>query len=75
MEMARVMSKYEFDATIATGEVMAAVSKFKGKPQAQLVVRVCCAIGASDGDFDQTEKAVVQRMCNELDLDPATFDL
>lgn len=71
----KYVEKYEFDATIATGEVMAAVSKFKGKPQGQLVVRVCCSIGASDGDFDQTEKAVVRRMCTELGLDPAAFDL
>lgn len=71
----KYVEKYEFDASIATGEVMTAVSKFKGKPQAQLVVRVCCAIGASDGDFDQTEKAVVRRMCTELELDPAAFGL
>lgn len=71
----RYVEKYEFDATIATGEVMTAVNKFKGKPQAQLVVRVCCAIGASDGDFDETEKTVVRRMCSELDLDPAAFGL
>lgn len=71
----KYVEKYEFDATIATGEVMAAVTKFKGKPQAQLVVRVCCAIGASDGDFDQTEKAVVRRMCTELELDPGSFGL
>lgn len=71
----RYVEKYEFDTTIATGEVMTAVSKFKGKPQAQLVVRVCCAIGASDGDFDENEKEVVRRMCSELGLDPADFDL
>jgi len=71
----RYVEKYEFDPTIATGEVMAVVGKFKGKPQAQLVVRVCCAIGASDGDFDDSEKAQVRRMCAELALDPATFSL
>lgn len=71
----KYVEKYEFDATIATGEVMAAVTKFKGKPQAQLVVRVCCAIGASDGDFDQTEKDVVRRMCAELELDATAFGL
>jgi len=71
----KYVEKYEFDAVIATGEVMAAVNKFKGKPQAQLVVRVCCAIGASDGDFDETEKAVVRRMCSELALDPGAFSL
>jgi tellurite resistance protein TerB len=36
---------------------------------------VCCAIGASDGDFDQTEKDVVRRMCAELELDATAFGL
>ena len=59
----KYVEKFEFDATIATGEVMSAVTKFKGKPEAQLVIRVCCAIGSSDGDFDEGERAVVSRMC------------
>lgn len=67
--------KFEFDATIGTGEAMQVIGKFRGKPQAQLVVRVCCAIGASDGDFDQKERAVVRKMCSELGLDPADFEL
>jgi tellurite resistance protein TerB len=54
---------------------MQAVGKFRGKPQAQLVIRVCCAIGAADGDFDEKEKVVVRRMCSELGLSPADFDL
>lgn len=71
----KYVEKYEFDATIAMGEVIAIVSKFKGKPQAQLVVRVCCSIGAADGNFDDTEKTVVRRLCTELALDPAAFSL
>ncbi len=71
----KYVEKFEFDATIATGEVMNAVTKFKGKPEAQLVIRVCCAIGASDGDFDECERTVVRRMCSELDLNPKDFNL
>lgn len=67
--------KFEFDTMIGTGEAMQVIGKFRGKPQAQLVVRVCCAIGASDGDFDQKERAVVRKMCSELGLDPADFEL
>lgn len=67
--------KFEFDTAIGTGEVMQVVGKFKGKPQAQLVVRVCCAIGAADGNFDEDEKAVVRKMCSELGLNPADFEL
>jgi tellurite resistance protein TerB len=71
----KYVEKFEFDNTIGVGEVMQAVGKFRGKPQAQLVVRVCCAIGAADGDFDQNERAVVRRMCSELGLNPSDFNL
>lgn len=71
----KYVEKFEFDNTIGVGEVMQAVGKFRGKPQAQLVVRVCCAIGAADGDFDEKEKAVVRRMCSELGLNPSDFNL
>ncbi len=69
------VEKFEFDPTIGTGEVMQAIGKFRGKPQAQLVVRVCCAIGAADGDFDQNERAAVRKICSELGLNPADFNL
>ncbi len=71
----KYVEKFEFDSTIGTGEVMQAVGKFRGKPQAQLVIRVCCAIGSADGDFDDSERAVVRRMCSEIGLNPADFDL
>ena len=71
----KYVEKFEFDSAIGTGEVMEALHKFKGKPQAQLLVRICCAIGASDGDFDQNERAIVRRMCSELGLNAADFNL
>lgn len=71
----KYVDKFEFDNTIGVGEVMQAVGKFRGKPQAQLVVRVCCAIGAADGDFDDKERAAVRRMCSELGLNPPDFNL
>lgn len=71
----RSVEKFEFDATIGTGEAMQTIAKFKGKPQAQLIVRVCCAIGAADGNFDEKERSVVRRMCSELALNPADFSL
>jgi tellurite resistance protein TerB len=39
------------------------------------MVRVCCAIGAADGNFDNDEKAVVSKICTELGLNPKDFDL
>lgn len=71
----KYVEKFDFDVTIGTGEAMQVINKFRGKPQGQLVVRVCCAIGAADGDFDATEKDVVRRMCVELGLAPSSFNL
>ena len=67
--------KFEFDAGIGTGEVMRVVGKFQGKPEAQLIIRVCCAIGMADGDFDDQEKSCVRTLVVELGLDPNSFDL
>ncbi len=69
-------AKFEFDATIGKGEALRKIAKIKGKDGAdRLLVRVCCAIGAADGDFDADEKAAVVSICKELGLDPAEFDL
>ena len=45
------------------------------KDASRLLVRVCIAIGASDGNFDQSERAVCHTICNELGLNPADFEL
>jgi len=71
----KYVEKFEFDLAIGTGEAMASIAKFKEKPQGQLIVRVCCAIGAADGNFDEKERAVVRRMCSELNLNTADFAL
>lgn len=69
------VEKFDFDAHIGAGEAMSAIVKFKDKPQAMLVVSVCCAVGAADGDFDPKEKDAVRRMIAALGLDTASFGL
>ncbi|MEO5376310.1 MAG: tellurite resistance TerB family protein [Magnetococcus sp. DMHC-6] len=71
----KYVEKFEFDTNIGTGEVMQIIGQFRGKPQAQLIVRVCCAIGASDGNFDLQEQNIVRRMISELGLNPTDFSL
>ncbi len=67
---------YEFDAAIGEATALQSIAKLKGKEsEARLMVRVCCAVGASDGDFDETEKGAVRRICSELGLSPKEFDL
>lgn len=68
--------RFDFDAEIGRAEALRKIAKIKGKTGAdRLLVRVCCAIGAADGDFDATEKAAVTMICLELGLPPSEFDL
>ncbi|WP_349368105.1 tellurite resistance TerB family protein [Salinarimonas sp.] len=72
----KITEKFEFDAEIGKAEALKHVGKLRDKPDAaRVMVRVCIAIGASDGDFDDNEKAVVRTIARELSLDPADFDL
>lgn len=68
--------KFEFDYQIGQAEALKNIGKLKGKDGAgRLLVRVACAIGASDGNFDDKEKAVCRLICLELALAPADFEL
>jgi tellurite resistance protein TerB len=68
--------QFEFDYQIGQASALQAVAKLKNKPdEARLMVRVCCAIGAADGNFDDNEKAAVRNICAELGLNPKDFDL
>jgi len=67
---------FEFDALIGKAEALKAVAPLrKNIEAARLLIRVCCAIGMADGEFDQSEKNVIIEMCRELQLDPAEFNL
>ncbi len=68
--------QFEFDYQIGQAGALQAVAKVKNKEaEARLMVRVCCAIGAADGNFDDQEKAIVRKICTELSLNPKDFDL
>jgi tellurite resistance protein TerB len=70
------VGKFDFDAGIGRAEALRKIAKIKGKAGAdRLLVRVCCAIGAADGDFDAKERDAVSLICTELGLAPAEFDL
>ena len=70
------VSKFEFDPEIGKAEALKTISKIRDdQGAAKLLVRVCCAIGASDGDFDAQERAMVAQIATELGLQPSEFDL
>jgi len=67
---------FEFDFIIGKATALQTIGKIKHNEEAsRLLVRVCCAIGLADGDFDDDEKAVVREICQELNLNPDEFDL
>lgn len=68
--------KFEFDAQIGRAEALKVVATLRKKQDAaRLLVRVCCAIGAADGSFDENERSVCRLICAELGLNPSEFDL
>lgn len=67
---------FEFDQAIGKANALKMIGKIRGKDdQARVLVRVVCAIGAADGDFDDDEKAIVREIIQELSLNPSEFDL
>jgi tellurite resistance protein TerB len=72
----KVTGNFDFDADIGKAEALKVIGRLRGnEEQARVMVRVACAIGASDGNFDDGEKAVVRDICKELGFNPADFDL
>lgn len=70
------VAKFEFDAEIGKAEALKTIAKVKGdEGAAKLLVRVCCAIGSADGEFDAKERAMVALIATDLGLNPAEFDL
>lgn len=72
----KVVGNFDFDADIGKAEALKVIGRLRGNDeQSRVMVRVACAIGASDGTFDEAEKAIVRTICIELGLKPADFDL
>ncbi|MDQ7075099.1 MAG: TerB family tellurite resistance protein [Gammaproteobacteria bacterium] len=68
------LSALEMDLDMGEAKAMDALAKIKGKDdEARLVLRMVVSIGKSDGDFDQSEKAMVIKIGRELGLDANDF--
>ena len=66
------VGRFDFDTTIATGEVLQKLAMFKNKPEAQLIARVCLAIANVDGKFDETERKAMDKICLAMGIDSTT---
>jgi tellurite resistance protein TerB len=72
----KFIGNFEFNVLVGKAEAFRAIHKIKTNEEAaRLLIRVCCAIGMADGDFNSTEKAVVREICLELGLNPNEFGL
>lgn len=72
----KVTSKFDFDHSIGEAEALKTIGKLRNDTDAaRLMVRVCMAVGSSDGDFDASEQEVVRKIAKELTLDPTDFGL
>jgi tellurite resistance protein TerB len=67
------LSRFEFDVTIAAGEALQKIAAFRGKPEAELIVRVCLAIAKADGNIDPKEQQALGQICQSLGLDVKNF--
>ena len=67
-------NKIAFDETLGIQEIMDEISKAQGD-DARLVMRACCYIGASDGEFDEDEKNVARTIARAMGMDPSRYDL
>jgi tellurite resistance protein TerB len=72
----KINSSFDFDFDIGKAEALKVIGKLRAKPDAaRLMVRVCCAIGNSDGSFDEKEKQAVRDICKDLDLPASDFPI
>ncbi|GEB34333.1 MULTISPECIES: tellurite resistance TerB family protein [Brevibacillus] len=70
------VSGFEFDHGVGKMEALKAIGKIKNNSEAaRVLISVCCAIGAADGDFDEKEKMVVREICQTVNLNPGDFQL
>ncbi len=70
------VESFAFDHSIGKAQALRVIGRLKNNPEAgRLLVRVCCAIGLADGDFDADEQAVVRDICAELGLPAEDFGL
>ena len=67
------LTHFDFDATIGAGEALQKIGAFKGKPEAELIVRVCLAIAKADGNIDAKERQALGQICQSLNLDINNF--
>ncbi len=70
------MAGFGFDLTVGKAQALNAMAKLKSKPEeARIAVAVAISVGGADGNFDDSEKAVVKEICAVVGIAPEEFGL
>ncbi|MFD3262678.1 tellurite resistance TerB family protein [Phenylobacterium ferrooxidans] len=68
--------RFDRDLEDGVAAAEAAVRRLAGRQgPSRLLVETACAVAEADGGFDAEERDVVLRLCDLLDLEPATFEI
>lgn len=66
----------QYDKDLGEAKAYDALRKANGDDQAaRLILRLVIAIAGADGNFDDQEKHVAKKIAQELNLNPAEFEL
>ena len=64
------------DPDAEKARILKIVSKLADDRQAAgILIRICVAVGKSDGNFIEKEKAAIRQLATSLGLDPARIDM
>ena len=68
--------RFERDLDDGEATAVVAVRRLRGQTgPSRLLIETACSVAEADGGFDAEERAVILRLCDLLDVDPAPFDL
>ncbi|MBX9707825.1 MAG: TerB family tellurite resistance protein [Caulobacteraceae bacterium] len=68
--------RFETDLDEAEALAEATVARLRGRPEiARQVIETACAVAEADGGFDAAERETVLRLCQMLNVDPASVGL
>ncbi len=63
------------DGDVGWTQVRGIVTRFSGKQEAELLIRIALAMSFADGEFSPQERTRVYDLCDALSLAPELFDL